>query len=91
MASITAKKPLDCTYGSCASIAVIEALEQYNGVDPHDSEFRLYDVVDPDALDTLFSGQQTTGLSVEFDIDDVTVSISRTCNDIQVHITDTFE
>ncbi|RBI60149.1 hypothetical protein DMJ13_20820 [halophilic archaeon] len=57
-------------------------------MDPHDSEFRLYDLIDPDALDTLFSCQQTTGLSIEFDIDDVTVSISQANDDIQVRVID---
>ncbi|WP_433632547.1 HalOD1 output domain-containing protein [Halomicrococcus sp. NG-SE-24] len=88
MAATTANKPADCLYGSCASVALIEALEQYNGIDPHDSEFRLYGVIDPDALDTLFSGQQATGLSIEFDIDDVTVSISQAHDDIQVRVID---
>ena len=91
MTATTAKKRSSCTYGSCATVAVIEALEQYNGIDPHATEFRLYDLIDPDALNTLFTGQQTTGLTVEFDIDDVTVSISQVNDDIQVHVTDTLE
>ena len=89
MTATTATKQSNCTSGSCASVAVIEALEQDSGIDPRDSEFRLYDVIDPDALDTLFSCQQTTDLAVEFDIEDVTVSVSQADDDIQVHITNT--
>lgn len=91
MTAITAKKQSDCEYSSCASVAVIDVLEQDSGIDPHDSEFRLYDVIDPDALNTLFSCQQTAGLTVEFDIDDVTVSISQVTDDIQVQVTGTLE
>ena len=57
MTVTTAKNPSECTSGSCVSVAVVEALEYYSGIDPHDSEFRLYDVIDPDALETLFSYQ----------------------------------
>ncbi|RBI60135.1 hypothetical protein DMJ13_20210 [halophilic archaeon] len=57
-------------------------------MDPRDTEFRLYDVIDPDALNSLFSCQQTAGLTVEFDIDDVTVSISQADDDIHVHVID---
>ncbi|RBI62443.1 hypothetical protein DMJ13_11300 [halophilic archaeon] len=70
---------------------MVESLEQYSGIDPHDSEFRLYDVIDPDALDNLFNCQQTRGLSVDFDVDDVTVSISQTNDDIRIEVTDIHE
>lgn len=36
------------------SLAVIDAIAEHVGVDPVELEPRLYDVIDPDALDALF-------------------------------------
>ena len=37
------------------SHAVVVAVAEQNGVDPLDLDERLYDCIDPDALDTLFA------------------------------------
>ncbi|WP_262175461.1 HalOD1 output domain-containing protein [Haloarcula laminariae] len=38
------------------SHAVVVAVAEENGVDPLDLDERLYDCIDPDALDALFTG-----------------------------------
>ena len=40
------------------SIAVIIAIAEHEGVDPVELDTPLYEVVDPDALDALFSGHR---------------------------------
>lgn len=40
------------------STAVITAVAEHEGVDPTELDSRLYEVIDPDALDALFSGQR---------------------------------
>ncbi len=47
------------------SDAVVRAVAGAEGVDPVDLDVRLYDVLDPDALDRLFRGDSTVG-RVEF-------------------------
>ncbi|WP_324663266.1 HalOD1 output domain-containing protein [Haloarcula sediminis] len=49
------------------SHAVVVAVAERNGVDPLDLDERLYDCIDPDALDALFtsSGQNACG-TVQF-------------------------
>ena len=42
--------------GKSASIAVVKAIAEAEGVEPEDLDFALYDVVDPDALDALSTG-----------------------------------
>lgn len=37
------------------STAVVEAIAEHAGVDPADLELPLYEAIDPDALDALFS------------------------------------
>ena len=49
------------------SHAVIVAVAERNGVDPLDLDERLYDCIDPDALDALFtSGGQNACGTVQF-------------------------
>jgi len=42
------------------SRAVVEAIAEHAGVDPADLELPLYEAVDPDALDALFSPPEGT-------------------------------
>ncbi|WP_415381223.1 HalOD1 output domain-containing protein [Halosimplex sp. TS25] len=52
------------------SVAVIESLAEAKGVAPIDIEQPLYDVVDPDALDRLFTdGEGSVAGRVVFDFD----------------------
>ena len=71
-----------------ASTVVLEALEQYAGIDPDESDFRLYDAVDPDALDSLFGRRPDTNLSVEFDVRDATMTVWRDDGEIRARIGD---
>jgi len=65
--------------GESPSIAVATALAAYFGEDVMASTVRLYDYVDPEALDALFAetrrGTTRSVRSVEFAIDDVTVVV----------------
>jgi hypothetical protein len=50
------------------STAVVECVAEANGVDPCSLDARLYDHVDPDALDSLFNteGQGAIDVTVSF-------------------------
>ncbi|AGB36264.1 HalOD1 output domain-containing protein [Natronococcus occultus] len=61
------------------SIAVATALATYHGEDVTDSSVRLYDHIDPEALDSLFvhtyqGGTRSNG-TVIFDVGEVTVTV----------------
>lgn len=71
-----------------ASIVVLETLAQYNSNDVDDLDFRLYDVIDPDALNKLFSHQPASDLSVEFDIPDGTVTVWNADGEIHACVDD---
>ncbi|MFC4548699.1 MULTISPECIES: HalOD1 output domain-containing protein [Halorussus] len=57
------------------STAVLEAIEDQKGEDLSKADFRLYDDVDPDALDALFRSDADANTSVQFNTDDVTVTL----------------
>ena len=48
-----------------ASTTVINMLARAEGVRPTDLEVTLYDVIDPDALDALFSGPAADDIELE--------------------------
>lgn len=55
--------------GVPVSVRIVEAVAERNAVDPTDLEPRLHDVIDPDALDTLFpssGGSDSPSATVEF-------------------------
>ncbi|WP_227357088.1 HalOD1 output domain-containing protein [Haladaptatus salinisoli] len=57
------------------STAVLEAIEKEKGEDLTKAEFRLYDDIDPDALNNLFQKNANANTTVEFSTDDVTVRL----------------
>ncbi|TYL40049.1 hypothetical protein CV102_00250 [Natronococcus pandeyae] len=61
------------------TIAVATALAAYHGEDVTASSVRLYDYVDPEALDSLFgtthSGHDRSVGKVVFEVDDLTVAV----------------
>lgn len=61
------------------SIATATALAQYFGEDVSATSTRLYDYIDPDALDALFrdthTGTSRAAGTVEFTVKDVTVTV----------------
>lgn len=61
------------------SVAVAAAIADFWGEDPGTSKIRLYDYVDPDALDALFaetySGADRTVGRVHFEVEDATVVV----------------
>ena len=62
------------------SIAVATALAQYHGEAVETTTTRLYDYVDPDALDSLFAdthtGASRAAGTVEFAVEDVAVTVT---------------
>lgn len=60
------------------SVTVVEALAEAEGVSPLDMESRLYEAVDPDALDQLLSSNGTTLRNgrVEFSVSGFQVSVT---------------
>ena len=62
------------------SIATATALAQYFDEDVGATSTRLYDYIDPDALDALFAethrGASRASGTVEFDVEDVTVTVT---------------
>ncbi|WP_458190783.1 HalOD1 output domain-containing protein [Haladaptatus sp. NG-WS-4] len=69
-----------------ASTVVIEALREYDGIDVDDGEFRLYDFIEPDALDTIFSHRPTASVSIQFEIREATVTVWRTADEILARV-----
>ena len=61
------------------SIAAATALAQYYEEDAGATTTRLYDYIDPDALDSLFAdthrGESRTAGTVEFTVEDATVTV----------------
>lgn len=50
-----------------ASTAVIETIASINGIDPIDLVVPLYEVVDPDALDSLIQSSHAQELEIHFE------------------------
>lgn len=57
------------------STAILEAIEDRKGTDVSKVDFILYDDIDPDALDNLFRKDGTANTTVQFNTDDVTVTL----------------
>ena len=57
------------------STAIIEVIEDQKGRDLSKADFRLYDDIDPDALYSLFRADADASTSVQFNTDDVTVTL----------------
>ncbi|MDF9747260.1 HalOD1 output domain-containing protein [Natrinema salsiterrestre] len=56
------------------SLRVVEALADATDTDAHELE-PLYNVVDPEALDTLFERDSSVPIRVEFEYDDSSVEV----------------
>jgi hypothetical protein len=57
------------------STTILEAIEDQKDEDLSEADFRLYDDIDPDALDNLFRKDANADTTVEFNTDDVTVTL----------------
>ena len=57
------------------SETILEAVDAHENGDIGRDGFRLYDNVDPDALDRLFREDADADLTVRFNVDGVTVSL----------------
>ena len=57
------------------STTILQVIEAQKGEDISKSDFRLYDDIDPDALDNLFRLNANANTFVQFNTDDVTVTL----------------
>jgi Halobacterial output domain 1 len=85
--SVTASsQSLDGLCADRASALALEALVQYNDIDLDEAGLRLYDVVDPEALDSLFCHQEGSAPSVEFEVCDATVHVWQSDDEIRARV-----
>lgn len=61
--------------GKSLSTAVLETIQEQKDENITKGDFQLYDDIDPDALDSLFRKDSTAETSVQFNTDDVTVTL----------------
>jgi Halobacterial output domain 1 len=64
---------------------VTEALKEHDETDVDSGEWTLYDYIDPDALDSLFTHEGNTIPSVEFTVRGATVTVWQD-DDVQVKV-----
>lgn len=69
------------------STAILEAIEDHKNEDLRESDFVLYDDINPDAIDNLFREDSTARTAVEFNTDDVTVTL-RGNGTVEVRVSD---
>jgi hypothetical protein len=85
--SVTASsQSLDGLCTDRASAVALEALVQYDDIDLDETGLRLYDLVDPEALDSLFCHQEGSAPSVEFEVCDATVNVWQSDGEIRARI-----
>ena len=70
------------------SVAIEEAVRAHEGAPPLSNDFDLYDHVDPDAIDMLFTDTAGADISVQFRLPDVTVSVWSD-GGVDIRVTDT--
>ena len=75
--------PDEAGHDAQASMEVIEALIECDGLDFESQDWILYDYIDPDALDAIFS--RTNSVKVEFTIEETTVTVWQD-EHIHVHV-----
>ncbi|RBI60290.1 hypothetical protein DMJ13_18275 [halophilic archaeon] len=61
--------------GQSLSTAIVEQIAEQKGEELPKSDFRLYDDIDPEALDALFRENANSNTTVQFSTDDVTVTL----------------
>ncbi|WP_423746684.1 HalOD1 output domain-containing protein [Haladaptatus sp. SPP-AMP-3] len=87
--SVTASsQSLDGLCANRASAVALEVLVQYDDIDLDETGLRLYDVVDPEALDSLFYHQEESAPSVEFKVCDATVHVWQSDGEIRARVND---
>jgi Halobacterial output domain 1 len=87
--SVTASsQSLDGMYANRASAVTLEALIQYDDINLDETGLRLYDVVDPEALDSLFCHQEGSTPSVAFEVCDATVHVWQSDGEIRARVND---
>lgn len=69
------------------SDTILEAIADCNGADISESDFTLYESVEPDALDDLFHSDAAPTLSVDFTVGNVRVRC-RTYHGVEIRVTE---
>lgn len=70
------------------SEAVLDAVEEHQGIDLVDAEFTLYDIVNPEALERLFRFNRHAATTVSFVVADAHVSLRDVGNEIEIRVRD---
>ncbi|QLG29838.1 hypothetical protein HUG10_19705 (plasmid) [Halorarum halophilum] len=55
--------------------AIIEAIAQYRGMDPHTVDFALYEYIEPDALTRLLQHDTSQNALIQFTADDTQITL----------------
>jgi Halobacterial output domain 1 len=91
MSATVTSQSLDGLRANRASAVALEALVQYSDIDLDEAGLRLYDLVDPEALDSLFCHQDGLAPSVEFEVCDATVHVWQSDGEIRAQVTSEHE
>lgn len=70
------------------SIAVVEAVAEYENIDLMERKFRLYDSINPSALDTLFQFKQGAAATVSFAVSDSHLFLRDVGNGVEIWVSD---
>lgn len=70
------------------SVAIVETVAEYEGIDPMEAEFRLYDMLDPSALNTLFRFNPEAAATVSFTVSDSYVFLRDVGNGAEIWVSD---
>lgn len=69
-------------------VAIIEAVAEYENVNLMEHKFRLYDSINPSALNTLFQFNQEAAVTVSFAVSDSRVFLRDIGDGIEIWVSD---
>lgn len=70
------------------SVAVVEAVAEYENFDLMKQRFRLYDSIDPSALNTLFQFTQEAAATVSFTVSDSHIFLRDIGDGVEIWVSD---
>ncbi|PCR88941.1 HalOD1 output domain-containing protein [Natrinema ejinorense] len=70
------------------SVAIVEGVAEYENIDVMERKFRLYDSINPSALNTLFQFNQEGTTTVSFAVSDSQVLLRDIGNGVEIWISD---
>ncbi|WP_187291511.1 HalOD1 output domain-containing protein [Haloterrigena turkmenica] len=70
------------------SIAIVEAVAEYENANLMEREFRLYDSINPSALNTLFQSNQEAAVTVSFAVSNSQVFLRDIGDGVEICVSD---